>query len=421
MYACSDLEEAILEAPWWIFFHSPITLLDSLYFPFPIAGADLIKWHMDGFFGLDLPVKAFDASPGTEFVPLGDVMPHLRPKAAVPPGFATGPTGAPATAADDAASGGATSGAGAATGTAAAVAVAADNANSSGTAASAGAAGAVAGAGDHPVQAGGSTHEGPAAEGLKSADASSGLQVDGQHPGEGHLVGDSVGQTQEGAGTSGAPDTGADAGSTGNNKLLEDRAYAGDEAAGSAPPMSIEEGQSLLAALGRMTGEHQQPPKRQHGAGESGITHQEALGIAMGHFSVEGQLQARQEQQEQQEPLPPPPPQQQQERLFVGGNHLLDPMLPPHMVFESPQKAHLSVEVTGAQQQQQHPQVGHPHGPHLPSPLHPTGPHPLFGLHPGQQLPPHLAHLAHVSPPHPHGVLMGHQMGGSSSSTMGAL
>ena len=54
----------------------------------PFAGADIIGWHEAGFFGLDLPVKRSDAAPDVPFVSLGDMMPHLKPAAKVPPGFA---------------------------------------------------------------------------------------------------------------------------------------------------------------------------------------------------------------------------------------------------------------------------------------------------------------------------------------------
>lgn len=53
----------------------------------PFMGADIISWFEAGFFGTDLPVRLADAPDGSQFVPLGNVMPHLKPKARVPPGF----------------------------------------------------------------------------------------------------------------------------------------------------------------------------------------------------------------------------------------------------------------------------------------------------------------------------------------------
>ncbi|XP_024517879.1 uncharacterized protein LOC9662666 [Selaginella moellendorffii] len=53
----------------------------------PFIGADIIGWFEAGFFNIDLPVRLSDAPEGTGFVPLGNIMPHLKPKARVPPGF----------------------------------------------------------------------------------------------------------------------------------------------------------------------------------------------------------------------------------------------------------------------------------------------------------------------------------------------
>lgn len=53
----------------------------------PFMGLDIIGWFEAGFFGLDLPVRLADGPEGTSFNSLGNVMPHLKPKARVPPGF----------------------------------------------------------------------------------------------------------------------------------------------------------------------------------------------------------------------------------------------------------------------------------------------------------------------------------------------
>lgn len=51
----------------------------------PFNGVDLISWFENGYFGLDLLVCP---SPNDlPWLPLGDVMPHLRAKAGPPPGF----------------------------------------------------------------------------------------------------------------------------------------------------------------------------------------------------------------------------------------------------------------------------------------------------------------------------------------------
>nr|XP_010943759.1 uncharacterized protein LOC105061418 [Elaeis guineensis] len=46
----------------------------------PFLGADIIKWFEEGFYGMDLPVCLSDAPESTPFLPLGEVMPHLKPK-----------------------------------------------------------------------------------------------------------------------------------------------------------------------------------------------------------------------------------------------------------------------------------------------------------------------------------------------------
>ncbi|KAL2608476.1 hypothetical protein R1flu_027049 [Riccia fluitans] len=53
----------------------------------PFLGSDIIDWFEAGFFGLDLPVRVADAPSTAPFTSLGNVMPHLKPKARVPPGF----------------------------------------------------------------------------------------------------------------------------------------------------------------------------------------------------------------------------------------------------------------------------------------------------------------------------------------------
>lgn len=53
----------------------------------PFFGSDIIDWFEAGFFGVDLPVRLADAPPNAPFTSLGNVMPHLKPKARVPPGF----------------------------------------------------------------------------------------------------------------------------------------------------------------------------------------------------------------------------------------------------------------------------------------------------------------------------------------------
>ncbi|XP_057437547.1 uncharacterized protein LOC130729727 isoform X2 [Lotus japonicus] len=46
----------------------------------PFLGIDIIMWFEQGFFGLDLPVRLFEAPEGSPFHELGDVMPHLKVK-----------------------------------------------------------------------------------------------------------------------------------------------------------------------------------------------------------------------------------------------------------------------------------------------------------------------------------------------------
>jgi hypothetical protein len=53
----------------------------------PFTGADIIGWFEGGFFNVDLPVCLVDAAKDTPFLPLGTVMPHLKPNAQAPPGF----------------------------------------------------------------------------------------------------------------------------------------------------------------------------------------------------------------------------------------------------------------------------------------------------------------------------------------------
>lgn len=44
----------------------------------PFLGLDIISWFEQGFFGTDLPVCLLGAPEGMPFLPLGDVMPHLK-------------------------------------------------------------------------------------------------------------------------------------------------------------------------------------------------------------------------------------------------------------------------------------------------------------------------------------------------------
>ncbi|KAH7365825.1 hypothetical protein KP509_18G048100 [Ceratopteris richardii] len=53
----------------------------------PFLGIDIIGWFEAGYFGIDLPVRLANAPSGTQFMALGNMMPHLKPKPKVPPGF----------------------------------------------------------------------------------------------------------------------------------------------------------------------------------------------------------------------------------------------------------------------------------------------------------------------------------------------
>lgn len=53
----------------------------------PFSGGDLIGWFEAGYFGIDLQVRHASSPADAPFLPLGDVMPHLRMKAGPPPGF----------------------------------------------------------------------------------------------------------------------------------------------------------------------------------------------------------------------------------------------------------------------------------------------------------------------------------------------
>ncbi|KAJ7235179.1 hypothetical protein O6H91_Y448900 [Diphasiastrum complanatum] len=53
----------------------------------PFSGEDIIGWFEAGFFSIDLQVRLASAPERSSFVPLGTVMPHLKPKFKVPPGF----------------------------------------------------------------------------------------------------------------------------------------------------------------------------------------------------------------------------------------------------------------------------------------------------------------------------------------------
>nr|CAB3498028.1 unnamed protein product [Digitaria exilis] len=53
----------------------------------PFSGSDIIGWFEGGFYGIDLPVRVASAPCDSPFLLLGDVMPHLRAKVRVPPGF----------------------------------------------------------------------------------------------------------------------------------------------------------------------------------------------------------------------------------------------------------------------------------------------------------------------------------------------
>ncbi|CAL4936237.1 unnamed protein product [Urochloa decumbens] len=53
----------------------------------PFSGSDIIGWFEAGFYGIDLLVRVASAPCDSPFLLLGDVMPHLREKVRVPPGF----------------------------------------------------------------------------------------------------------------------------------------------------------------------------------------------------------------------------------------------------------------------------------------------------------------------------------------------
>ncbi|KAJ1419709.1 GYF-like domain superfamily, partial [Sesbania bispinosa] len=53
----------------------------------PFKGIDIIGWFEAGYFGIDLPVRLENSAVDSPWLPLGDVMPHLRAKARPPPGF----------------------------------------------------------------------------------------------------------------------------------------------------------------------------------------------------------------------------------------------------------------------------------------------------------------------------------------------
>lgn len=53
----------------------------------PFSGSDIVGWFEAGFYGIDLPVRVASAPCDLPFLLLGDVMPHLRAKVRVPPGF----------------------------------------------------------------------------------------------------------------------------------------------------------------------------------------------------------------------------------------------------------------------------------------------------------------------------------------------
>jgi hypothetical protein len=53
----------------------------------PFSGSDIIGWFEAGFYGIDLLVRVASAPCDSPFLLLGDVMPHLRAKVRVPPGF----------------------------------------------------------------------------------------------------------------------------------------------------------------------------------------------------------------------------------------------------------------------------------------------------------------------------------------------
>lgn len=56
----------------------------------PYMGIDIITWFEQGYFGTDLPVRLSDASAGSPFLELGEVMPHLKIKSGAQPSNAVG-------------------------------------------------------------------------------------------------------------------------------------------------------------------------------------------------------------------------------------------------------------------------------------------------------------------------------------------
>ncbi|WVZ60729.1 hypothetical protein U9M48_010713 [Paspalum notatum var. saurae] len=62
----------------------------------PFPGSDIIGWFEAGFFGTDLLVRVASAPCDSPFLLLGDVMPHLRGKVRVPPGFCNSKPSMPA-------------------------------------------------------------------------------------------------------------------------------------------------------------------------------------------------------------------------------------------------------------------------------------------------------------------------------------
>ena len=64
----------------------------------PFSGSDIIGWFEAGFYGIDLLVRVASSPCDSPFLLLGDVMPHLRAKVRVPPGFSnTKPRSMPGT------------------------------------------------------------------------------------------------------------------------------------------------------------------------------------------------------------------------------------------------------------------------------------------------------------------------------------
>ncbi|KAK7383050.1 hypothetical protein VNO78_28716 [Psophocarpus tetragonolobus] len=65
-----------------LFYKDPKGLIQG-----PFKGIDIIGWFEAGYFGIDLPVRLENSVADSPWLPLGDVMPHLRAKARPPPGF----------------------------------------------------------------------------------------------------------------------------------------------------------------------------------------------------------------------------------------------------------------------------------------------------------------------------------------------